>query len=298
MANKGKGNKKRRVEAESDMDFAKPETIGSAFERVFDMLKSIETSGTTRHSELLDRVDSLHGSLKKLNKRVEVVENNVNQCTNQISHHDKELEAIRIEMRKLNLVFVGIQESPSENLIDIMNTFICDLLELHSDSATIDTVHRIGVVRQGGHRNVRVKFACEGARNMVWNNRKMLRDKKTDFYINEDLPPVTLGRRRQLREEERKARNLGKSTRLLGDRLVIDNINYELNNAGELVQITRKNSQGRRAHPVPVARPSSARPSSSMTPSTTNTLAGTPAFFFATPSQSQTSTDVSQEASP
>jgi hypothetical protein len=232
MATRSKG-KKRRAEEEPEENSL--DTIVELFKK--------------SHNEVLTRLDLIHGSIEKLSERVDTVEVKVQESSakitencSKISQHDSELESIRVEMRKYSLIFVGLSEDPNMDLWNQVQTIISDVLELDDKMIIIDKIHPIGP------RSAKVKFVSESSRDTVFYSRKKLREKKTNYYINEDLPPITQQRRYLLRQEEKMARNLGRTTRLLGDRLVIDNISYEINNEGVLVQVQRPQRPNRPAH--------------------------------------------------
>ncbi len=164
-----------------------------------------------------------------------------------------DLELIQIELRKLNLLITGLceelDETPS-SLLSKVTQFFREALALKD--IDIDIVHRIGVHVENRVRHVKVKFQREAHRNLVWNSRNRLRENGMAIFINEDLPPATLKKRFLLRTEGKKATAAGKTVRLLGDKLVVDNVTYTLDDNEKLVQL-----QGRfSGHGRPTARPS------------------------------------------
>jgi hypothetical protein len=99
-----------------------------------------------------------------------------------------------------------------------------------------------------------VKFIREFHRNAVLQGRKLLREKRIPVFINEDLPPETVKRRYQLRMECNKASQAGKRTRLLGDKLIIDDVTYIIDEEGRFVQ-----QQGKQRQPASTYTPSSSQ---------------------------------------
>lgn len=187
--------------------------------------------------EIKATVNSLNSALKILQERVEVIESTVEGLTDSLLRHDSELEKIKINLKNQNLIIVGLDESVDETedlLVQKLNNFITSTLE--TDPVNIDTAFRFGAKCEGKPRNVNVKFCRESHRNAVFNARHTLFRKKLRIYINEDLPPETRTRRHQLRIECHKAVNLGKNARLVGDKLIIDNVVHVLSQDGKLVQ--------------------------------------------------------------
>ena len=225
---RSKKNVKDSSQSDSQPDVLTAKEHRALFTEMFNRMSSME--------------DKLLSSVQEVNKRVDSVELAVKQTNGVLTHHEKELEKIRVELRRLNLIFVGVREEIGEDIAAVVKNLIDTELELDSDIIPIDTVFRFGVPRSNAPRNIKVKFACETARSKVWNVRDKLITKKTGIFVNEDLPPITLERRRLLRLEARKAKDLGHSTKLMGDRIMIDRLTYELDDSGTLVQFSRQHN--------------------------------------------------------
>ena len=205
-----------------------------------DLLKFLETM----KSEIKDNFDDakkqfefMSGSVKALDERITIVEKKLAHNSGQQNlAYNRELELVQIEIRKLNLIFVGLQENTEENeesLIKMIENFCSKELEVRN--VKVDTAHRLGY-NMNGPKHIKVRFLSLSQRNAVFIARTKLRTKRIPVFVNEDLPPQTMTRRKVLRDECSKAYKLGHKTRLLGDRLFIADIAYELNENGKLVQ--------------------------------------------------------------
>ena len=146
------------------------------------------------------------------------------------------------------------------------------MLEL--ENVPVDSAYRVGQFRLDNKpRNVKIKFVCESHRNKVFAKRHITRDKRINIFINEDLPPTTQKRRALLRTECNKAYKLGKKTRLLGDRLIIDGLAYEINDEEKLVLSAYQQDRSPRFNPNTL-------PSSSASANLKNTANGHASNLF------------------
>jgi len=203
------------------------------------MCKQLELALAKQNS----RIDTLAQSLESVVERVSKVETAV-QST---SPYNPDTEKIHIELRKLNLIFVGFKETEGETETSLISTiidFCAQVLEV--GKAEIDSAFRIGLApySETSSRNIKVRFFSLRQRNAVFNARNKLREKRiyNTVYINEDLPPLTLRRRKVLRDECKKANAAGANTRLLGDKLWIENLAYVVDENEKLVQWKPPNS--------------------------------------------------------
>ena len=199
---------------------------------------------------LQNTVTEIHTNQQKVEKKCENLETRIVTLESSIvkqnvKRYDSELEKLQIDSRKLNLIIVGLRDDRNEtnqNLLDLLYNFIRDALELQN--IAIDIAYRLGTSRDGNlPRNIKIIFTKQSDRLLVLKSKDKLRDKNIPVYINEDLPPHTLERRHLLRIECNKAHKMGKVTRLLGDRLIIDNITYFLNDDKKLEVLNPNNSK-------------------------------------------------------
>jgi hypothetical protein len=108
-------------------------------------------------------------------------------------------------------------------------------MELNAN-VLVDTVFRLGKKNITKPRNVKVTFVTLEARNLVYTSRIILREKKVNIFINEDLPHDIPNKRKLLRDEFKKAKQMGKNATLKGDILTINNANYEIDFNNRLVE--------------------------------------------------------------
>jgi hypothetical protein len=233
MAKNGRSNKRGAKSGESDSE------IGDVSNsELLEFMKNLKGTLTDEIQKVHYTVNEVKKTVSELQLRVTSVESRTTDNSTELSKHSHELEKIQIELRKLNLIVVGLDEEPNEDrlmLLEKVSNFVETVLEC--PGVSIDSVFRLGQVREGiSGRNIKIKFAFEVHRNRVWNNRGKPREKKLFVFINEDLPPVTQDRRKTLREEAAKAVSLGKSARVVGDKLIMNDVTYKLDTTGSLVQ--------------------------------------------------------------
>ena len=236
-------SKRKRVEnlVEDESDSSES---GSQTEQLINLVNSINNTVITlaadqskNHAELKANVFHISEKIDSVIKRVEAVEQTVKVNQSKIANHDKEFEKLKIELRKLNLIVVGLADEANESDQKLrlkLQTLISE--KLTQSEVIIDNAYRLGKPRQGYVRPIMLKFRYESHRNLVWDNRNNLRTPKTNIFINEDLPPATQNKRRILRDECSKLFKLGHTTRLLGDKLFIDSVCYELDDDNTLIQ--------------------------------------------------------------
>ena len=207
---------------------------------LMNFLKAMDTKFDTKFDKTNEKVDSVLNSVKSLEERIAKVESTVSESetkhSTQFNALSKEMEQIQIDFRKLYLIFVGLKEDAGETERVILNKIndFCKV-ELEVGEVQLDTAYRFGDNRFGP-RHIKVKFLSLRQRNEVFSSRNRLRTKKIPVYINEDLPPQTTNRRKLLRKECTEAKDSGHKTRLLGDKLWIDDIPYEMDDKNTLVR--------------------------------------------------------------
>ena len=236
--------KRRRADNHVEDEESDSSECVSQTEQLISLVNSINSSvialaadQSKNHAELKANVFNISEKIDSVIKRVDVVEQNVKANQNKLSSHDKELEKLNIELRKLNLIVVGLADDVAESDQSLrvkLQTLITE--KLTQSEVIIDKAYRFGKFENGVTRPIKIQFRYESHRDLIWNNRNKLRTMKTNIFINEDLPPVTQNRRRILRNECSKFFKLGHSTRLLGDKLFIDSVCYELDANDVLIQ--------------------------------------------------------------
>jgi len=207
-------------------------TVSDKVKTVSDEVKTVSDKVKTVSDEVKTGLAKIEEKISGINTRIDKVEESIQTCVNVNVQQDKEIEQLKIELRKLNLIVVNVQEAVNENLFNIISDLFKNELGLNSELIPVDTVSRIGKLMNNRIRPIRVKFSCEYHRNQVWKNRFKL--KNSNIFINEDLPPATLENRKLLRLEARKLSALGKKTVLLGDKLAVNGVIYELNDQKQL----------------------------------------------------------------
>ena len=143
---------------------------------------------------------------------------------NKMQEHIIRLES---QSRRDNLLFDGVQESPQENCLKVVQEILkSKLLIDNADSIQIVRCHRLGPVRSTSKkpRTIIAKFHWYGDRTTVWNAKKNL--KGSNIFLREDFPTEIQNRRRILWPIMKKAQSMGKSAFLNVDALIIDGRRY------------------------------------------------------------------------
>lgn len=240
-------------------------------EEVIKINQAINQTNNTMVSnfkEVKEAVFQISTAIKKVEENVEQLNVRVGINENTISSHQSEIEYLQIQARRLNLIIVGIAESlgeSSEMLSKKVQDLFTKTLEINDIAIPTDGCFRFGKSRPGNPRNIKVKLCTELHRETILAKRNLLKDKKLNIFINEDLPYSVMTRRRQLRLERNKARLSGKQAQMKGDLLIIDKNKYKIEN-GTLIQVNsayQQRQQTTQSLPASFAETASSSSSSS-----------------------------------
>ena len=151
----------------------------------------------------------------------------IKQKHKQLEEKSSELED---RSRRNNLRFSGFTEKAegaetweeSENLI---REFIERNLEMESKDITIERAHRTGSKINGKKRAIIVKFLNYKDKDAVLNQYRQKQPWKDNIYVNEDYSERTADLRKQLFEQAKEIRQLGKSAKAVYKKLVVSRIN-------------------------------------------------------------------------
>jgi len=167
--------------------------VDEKFEKFEEKLKIVE-SLTTRMSDQETKVDWLVSENKLLLDELNVVKS--------------ENELLAKEIRKQNLVFVGLDDYENET-VDQLYKKVSDILNSVAGRViNIDITYRVGKFVINKCRPIRIRFISLWDRETVYGQRKNLRH---PFYLNEDLPFVTMRDHAILRKQKNELVNDGKN---------------------------------------------------------------------------------------
>lgn len=144
--------------------------------------------------------------------------------------------------RRDNLIFYGINEEENESVDQCergVRSFFVDKLRM--EEAAVNEIkfvrcHRLIGSKHDAVRPVIVRFREYHDREKIWKALKKL-PRKSSHYITEDFPVQVVFNRRKLLPIFSKARgstNNKKSVTLRGDKLIINDETYTVNNLGHL----------------------------------------------------------------
>jgi len=97
-------------------------------------------------------------------------------------------ELIEREVKKLNLVILGLADFDTQSIDQLKEQVAKLVLGLTGKQIETDTVHRLGKYQLGNNRPVKVRFLSLTDRDLVWSNRL---NSNPPIFVNEDLPFVT-----------------------------------------------------------------------------------------------------------
>lgn len=183
--------------------------IENGFKKVKNEMKNEIREVQNEIKEFKEAVNLISTTIRKVEEDVEKLQEVVGKNEYNISFHQSEIEYLQIQIRKLNLIIVGLEESSDETkelLEKKVQEVIKNTLEIKDISISTDGCFRIGKIYVGKHRNIKIKLCTELHREAILSKRHLLKEKKLNIYINEDLPTSVLIGRINLRLECSKAR--------------------------------------------------------------------------------------------
>ena len=178
------------------------------------MLLRMENVIKTEINKVRVDLGGLRERVVETERRLEEQDQEINTLKRQVRAltESQRMAAYRIEdqenrNRRQNLRVRAIVEEKEEDLMEIMNTIFCPLLERPAETKPlkIERVHRVGIPQMKdryGPRDVVVRFKNYVDKAEIWRRlrgKPPLRYRETDLQIFSDLSKETLARRRQLK---------------------------------------------------------------------------------------------------
>lgn len=197
--------------------------LKSCENKVNDIAEAVSFAG-----KQVDEVKSLlakrEADLKLVNARCDIEEISQTRLDSRVINLETKSLSSDSRHRKLNLVFEGISEQPSENPKGII-TNIFNMSGGLANPADIDIAYRLGKSFDGYARPILVSFHTQEAKDLVLKNASKIKQTSGDvkLCINRDHPDIT---RRQI-ANTRKCFNLMK---LNGHRCTMQGTSITYNN--------------------------------------------------------------------
>jgi ribA/ribD-fused uncharacterized protein len=185
-------------------------------------------------------VDESKQEMTEMHRNIAEMDQKYEQVMQKLTASKRENDMLKEKILKLesygrreNLIFSGIQEEQNESGIilykKITDVFVNKLGIAHGATIEYQRCHRLGWKarnEQNKPRDVIVRFVKFQDRQLVWENRKLL--KNTTIYVKEDFPDEIVQRRSQLYQILQAARSQNKKATLVSDRLIIESKSYTI----------------------------------------------------------------------
>jgi len=160
---------------------------------------------------LSNSVESNKTEIVKINQQLYKNKENVTKLDDKVASAMLNNERTDIELRKINLLFTGVNEAEGETLLMLKMEIQSIIKSITGQNIDVDTVQRLGKPTHNRARQVKVRFFALNERNSVWNNR--FKTSRMQF-INEDFPESTNKAAAILRKKQRELKTLGIESRL------------------------------------------------------------------------------------
>jgi len=185
--------------AESENDAADVMSLLKSLNKKMDKNLKATTDIKKEMTDLKRTVNNHDKRLSDAESGIQKLELSVNQITS-------ENELIQIELKKLNLVFMGIQDDLEESQDQLYTKVQSIISKTTPLDIPLDTFYRLGYFNSAKNRPVKVKFTSMTQRNIIYSNRSNLLPPN---FINEDLPYSTRKSNAILRNKKKEAINEG-----------------------------------------------------------------------------------------
>ena len=234
------------------MEFASKDTslIMEKLNELSELPKLLESFREELRQETRDIKDSLDYSYKEIEEWKSKSEKNKSEIMLLQTELHKERTAnikLRSELttlgkkvnqqenysRRYNLLFDGVKEEQNEDCKQTIMNILREKLQLAMDW-TVDVAHRNGKPFQGKNRKIIVKFRFLEHRQLVWANRRKLKD--TSLFMSEDFCEETKSARSRLTPIMKAAWKHQHNAKLVKDELIIDGVHYTLSTLHRLPQ--------------------------------------------------------------
>ncbi|KAK4290352.1 hypothetical protein Pmani_036740 [Petrolisthes manimaculis] len=187
--------------------------INKAAQSVDEVIKSLEFS----QAEVLD----LKNEVKELTKSNKDKQLLLEEIQSKVSEQEQRQNYQEDYSRRNNLRITGLQEQPGGESWEETPVKVNKLLEdkLQLPAANLERAHRVGTTNSSYPRTTMVRFEKFSDREAAIRNAKKL--KGTGIYLNEDLCPASMEKRKEQLPLLKKAKDEGKIAYFRHTRLII-----------------------------------------------------------------------------
>lgn len=174
-----------------------------------------------------------------------------------------------VEIKEKKLILAGIPEAKKENVKSVALENVKKILEKSNEAQgmvgykgpkfvsnpdaltkdSIDSCYRIGRPSKGGRaRNIFVSFVKASTRHLILKAKNSVdMEKDLQFFANEDMSLETRNHRAELKRVSKAAKELGYSSKLAGNKIIIEGQAYASNDMDLLPsRILRSEAQEKR----------------------------------------------------
>ena len=187
--------------------------------------KMIMLTGT-----LQNIVDNMNEKLnifkKEYSEAVKEIQELKNE-TEKIKYHVKELRSLELESRNRNIVIFGLKGDVNESKLDTYNRVMdlfSEVLQVNFKEHQIDNLYWIGKRKQ--NRPLLIKFTNSLTKEYIMGRKGMFRGCK--IRLENDYSPEICAVRRKLVEYMWVERRRGKHAVLVGDKIRVNGVNFDL----------------------------------------------------------------------
>ena len=227
-----------------------PEWAKTIFAQFWEQFIESSNHQDSRTLENAQKVESVEKSIKKINERLDVIENKLQSKISVLEEENRQIHTKMIKLesysRRNNLLILGVPEYEGETSVDMMHTVKWIFYNIgveYPENLSIIKCHRKGTPNfnarlgrfYGAPRPIIVRFQNPADRDHVWELRYYLKD--LGYTFADDLPEEIERNRKTLWPAYKKARSMRNQYHhvdIVEDRLIIDNKTYTVHNMNTL----------------------------------------------------------------
>lgn len=162
---------------------AKLEALGPLSEKV-DGIESSINMMSSKYDEVLEALKRQDEDIKKLNKRVDMLEEK--DHSEEVAKLREDLNELEWRNRRLNLEIHGLPEKDDENLLNTVNEIAQQIKVPELTAESIGALHRLPA-KQGKAPGIIVRFLRQKDRDYWLSQSKAVKNTKDSVFITENL---------------------------------------------------------------------------------------------------------------
>lgn len=196
-------------------------------ENILEILKEIQHDIAEQKGKIANMESNITSSINNnIDEKFNFVESKMLELEEKINDQQKTIELIEKQVKKKNVIFFGIKESEQnhEDLITVIMDITQNVMGISWQKNEIEDIRRIGK-KSDKIRPIVLTLTTVRRKFEILKRNKTL--ERLSSYVKEDYPLSVVQRRKDLQDELKKERELGKKVALRYDKIITLNDNHQ-----------------------------------------------------------------------